>query len=42
MDPLYNADGDAQTDVSPFVKRFRALDLQYARFVPEDPPNCVH
>lgn len=42
MDPLYNADGNAKTDVSPFMKCLRTLDTQDARFVLKDPAYSVH
>ena len=42
MHPLYNADGNAKTYVSPFVKCLRTLDPQDTGFVPKDPPYRVH
>ena len=41
MDALYNAEGNAQTDVSPFVKRFRTLNPQDTSFVPKDPSHRI-
>ncbi len=42
MDTLYYADGDAETDVSPFMKCLRTLDAQHARFVMKDSPHRIH